>query len=182
MRASGKIGAVMCVAALALIAQPLSQSLRLGYLWTQTDTRTQAQQWIEQHLPRDTRIAVDWRTHCPPLSCEDQPSVASEYDTLIVGDYGLSEHPLDWYRKRGFNYLIATSYIYRIPLADPEEDASRRDFYTSLDRELTLAQSFWPNASQTEPPFIWDEIYGPSIGLWQRERPGPVIKIYSVTP
>jgi hypothetical protein len=26
--------------------------------------------------------------------------------------------------------------------------------------------------------FIFDEIYGPAISLWQRERPGPTIKVY----
>ena len=29
-------------------------------------------------------------------------------------------------------------------------------------------------------PFIFDEIYGPAVSLWQRERPGPVLKIYAV--
>lgn len=30
------------------------------------------------------------------------------------------------------------------------------------------------------PPFIFDEIYGSEVSLWQRERPGPTIKVCRV--
>lgn len=182
--ASGKAGLVMGIIAAILMLQPLVWSLRLDYLWTQSDTRTEARQWIEQHFPADARIAVDWRTHAPPLSTEDQPAVAAgrEYDVLIVGGKGLAEHPLAWYHDQGFDHLIASSFIYNIPLLDAEKDAARNAFYASLDQELTLVQTFWPNTTQTEPAFIFDEVVGPAVSLWRRERPGPVIKIYQMTP
>jgi len=181
---SGKTNLVTGIIAALLMLQPLAWSLRLDYLWTQTDTRTEARQWIEQHLPADARIAVDWRTHAPPLSTEDQPAVAlrHEYNVLIVGSAGLAEHPLTWYREQGFDYLITSSFIYNIPLLDAKKDAARNAFYASLDQELTLVQTFWPNTTQTEPAFIFDEVVGPAVSLWQRERPGPVLKIYRVTP
>ena len=45
---------------------------------------------------------------------------------------------------------------------------------------FTLAGKFSPGEGNIEPPFIFDEIYGPWISLWHRERPGPVLKIYRV--
>ncbi|MBN1877013.1 MAG: glycosyltransferase family 39 protein [Anaerolineae bacterium] len=182
--ASGKVNRTLAIAALLLMAQPLTQSLRLDYLWTQTDTRTLARQWIEQNLPADARIAVDWRTHAPPLSTADQPAVAAgrEYDVLIVGGAGLAEYTLEWYREQGLDYLIASSFIYNISLLDAAKDTTRRAFYASLDRDLMLIQTFWPNTTQMEPSFIFDEVVGPAVSLWQRERPGPVLKIYRVSP
>jgi hypothetical protein len=178
----GKTRIAMGGIALLLMLQPLILSLRLDYLWTRTDTRTLARQWIEQHLPKDARIAVDWRTHAPPLSTADQPTVAArhEYDVLIVGGKGLSEHPLEWYQEQGYEYLIASSFIYNISLKDAGNDAARRAFYERLDQDLMLMQTFWPNTSQMESPFIFDEVVGPAISLWQRERPGPTIKIYQL--
>lgn len=181
---SGSARGVVYSIALLLMLQPLASSLRLGYLWTQADTRTLAREWIVQHIPGDARIAVDWRTHAPPLSTADQPAVAAgqEYEVLIVGGKGLSEYSLEWYQEQGYDYLIASSFIYNIPLTDVERDVERRAFYEDLAQQTVAVQTFWPNSSQTEPPFIFDEVVGPAVSLWQRERPGPVIKIYRLTP
>ncbi len=150
----------------------------------QPDTRTLARRWIEQHVVADARIAVDLRTHGPPLSTADQPAVASghEYEVLIVGGKGLSEHSLDWYREQGYDYLIVSSFVTGITLKDAERDAERREFYSSMDQDMTLVQAFWPNAYQAEPTFVFDEVLGPAVSLWQRDRPGPVLWVYRVTP
>jgi 4-amino-4-deoxy-L-arabinose transferase-like glycosyltransferase len=184
--ARSRKGALLVLAAgvLLVTAQPLADGLRFDYLLTRQDTRTQAKQWIETHIPAGAKIAVDWPTHGPPLSTLEKamPDSMRTYDVTIVGGTGLSDHPLQWYREQGFDYLIASSFIYRIPLLDKTRDAERRAFYASLDRELELVQAFRPYDGDEEPPFIFDEIYGPAISLWQRQRPGPTIKIYHVTP
>lgn len=180
----GKAALAMGGVALLLALHPLASSLRLDCIWMQTDTRTLAREWIIQHVPGDSRIAVDWRTHAPPLSTADQPAVAAghEYDVLIVGGKGLSENAIEWYREQGYNYLIASSFIYDILLEDADSDIERRAFYSGLDQETTLVQTFWPNTGQTEVPFVFDELLGPAVSLWRRDRPGPVLKIYRLTP
>jgi hypothetical protein len=172
----------LTIGAWAFTAQPLTSSLRLDYLLTQTDTRTLVKQWIEANIPGGARIAVDWRTHGPPLSTQERtmPDSHRSYDVLVVGGTGLSDHAVGWYRQQGFDYLIASSSIYRISLIDKERDASRRAFYAWLDQELELVQEFRPYEGHVEPSFLFDEIYGPAISLWQRERPGPTLKIYQV--
>ncbi len=166
------------------IMSPLLKSIRHDILLVEEDTRTIAKAWIETHLANNSRIAVDWPVHAPPLSTQDQPVPYSNrvYDLTIVGGTGLADHSLDWYREQGFDYLIASSFIYNIPLVYPERNAARRAFYEELDQKLELVQSFWPGEVGEDPPFIFDEIYGPTVSLWQRERPGPVIKIYRLTP
>jgi len=164
------------------IAQPLAQSVRHDLLLTRQDTRTLAKQWIEATIPEGTKIAVDWPVHGPPLSTPERPVPYSNkvYDVATGRGTGLSDHPVAWYREQGYDYLIASSFIYNIPLVYEDRDAERRAFYTSLDQELELVQEFRPYEGDAEPPFIFDEIYGPAIGLWQRERPGPVIRIFRV--
>ncbi|HHW85364.1 MAG TPA: phospholipid carrier-dependent glycosyltransferase [Chloroflexi bacterium] len=167
---------------LAAIAQPLAASVQHDWLLSQADTRTQAKAWIEANIPAGARIAMDWPTHGPPLSTPERPlpGAARVYDVTLVGGTGLADHPIAWYRENGFDYLIASSFIYSIPLVYPQRDAERRAFYASLEQELELVQEFRPNDSDTEPPFIFDEIYGPAISLWQRKRTGPVIRIYKI--
>lgn len=181
-RTSEKARIVMLSMALFLTVQPLVSSLRLGYLWKQADTRTLARQWIEQHVPEGTRIAVDWRTHTPPLSIADQPAVAGrrEYDVLIVGGEGLSEYSLQWYQDQGYRYLIATSFIYEISLADKTENAKRKTFYTTLDKELELIKVWRPYHGDIQPRFHFDQIYGPLNDLFMFERPGPTLKLYAI--
>lgn len=160
--------------------QSFANSVRHDYLLSQTDTRTIAKEWIEQNIPTGAKIASDWSHHGPFLStpAEPEPNSTRTYDVTVVGGTGLADHPLTYYYEQGFEYLIASSNIYNIPLVDKKQDTERRAFYASLDQELELVQEFRPYKGDTEPPFIFDEVYGPAISLWQRERPGPTIKIY----
>ena len=144
----------------AAIAQPLASSIRHNLLLTRTDTRTLAKAWIEQNIPDGSKIAVDWPTHGPPLATAELsvPDSRRVYDVTPVGSAGLSEHPIAWYRENGYEYLIASSFIYQIPLVFPDKDQERRVFYVSLARELTEVQVFRPADNGTEPDFIFDEI------------------------
>lgn len=183
MNKSIKAGQIVLGAlAITIIVQPLANSIRHDLLLTDADTRTLAKLWIERHIPPGVKIAVDWPTHVPPLSTPEHTDPHSErvYDVTIVGGTGLSEHSVEWYRRNGFDYLIASSFIYRIPVVFPEQERERQAFYTSLAREFTAVQTFYPTGNASEPDFIFDEIYGPAISLWQRERPGPTIRIYQV--
>ncbi len=163
---------------LLVVAIPLANTVRHDHLLTQVDTRTLAKRWIEENVPAGSKIALDWPVHGPPLSTANDPEPQSRatYELFMVGLSGLSEYPLQYYRDQGFDYLITSSFIGNIQRVDP----NKREFYASLDRELEMVQAFWPNKDGTDPPYIFDEIYGPIVSQWQRERPGPVLKIYKV--
>ena len=120
--------------------------------------------------------------HGPALATKEWPTPLSDrvYDVTSVGETGLSEHPLQWYRDEGFDYLIASSYIYDLSLVDQGWDVKRQSFYSSLDQELALVREFRPYTDSKEMPFVFDEIYGPIVSLWDRDRPGPTLKIYSL--
>lgn len=164
--------------------QPLLQSIQHDILLTREDTRTLAKEWIEENIPPGTKIAMDWPVQSPPLSTVERtvPGPNQIYNVTLVNGYGLSDHSLTWYQRQGFNYLITSSFIYNIGLVDTLWNEKRQAFYTSLDHELELVQKFSPGKDGVEPPFIFDEIYGPAISLWQRERPGPTLKVYRIAP
>jgi len=174
--------AVVVILLIGAVVQPLVRSIRHDVLLTRQDTRTLAKEWIENHIPAGAKVAVEWPTFGPPLSTPEGliPYSHKVYLVDVIDGTGLSRHPLIWYREQGFDYLISSSFIYNIPLSYEEWDVERQKFYTSLDQELRLVQEFRPSKEEIEPPFIFDEIYGPIISLWQRERPGPVIRIYKL--
>lgn len=179
----GRLGlGVAAALVVATILQPVASSVRHDLLLTRTDTRTLAKVWIEQNIPAGAKIAVDWQTHGPPLATPELAVPLSNwvYDLTVVGGTGLADHPISWYRESGFEYLIASSFIYQIPLVFAEKDQERKAFYSALSRDLVEVQVFRATTDSSEPDFIFDEIYGPVIDLWQRERPGPTIKIYRI--
>jgi hypothetical protein len=163
-----------------LVAPTMLAAIRSDILLTHTDTRTLAKSWIEANIPQDTRIALDWEYHSVPLSTQEKPFPDSErvYQAEYIGKKGLSDHPLDWYRTNGFEYLVVSSDVTRIPLVDTARNERRDAFYASLDQELTRMAEFRPTSQPQEPAFIFDEVYGPAVSLWDRDRPGPTIIIY----
>jgi len=157
-------------------------SIKFDSQLIQTDTRTLAKQWIENNIPTGEKIAVDWPFHGPPLATlyESVPYSTNRFNVTVVGGTGLSDHSIDWYREQGYDYLIASSFIYNIPLIFSDKNEERKEFYKSLDQEFSLVKKFSPSDDGEEMPFIFDEIYGPAISLSKRERPGPNIKIFEI--
>lgn len=175
----------LALAALVGLAavQPLVNSVRFDVLLQRTDTRSQAKVWIEQHIPDGSRIAMDWPTHGPALSTAEAPAPASKrtYDVLLNYDLGLPEHTIEWYREQGYRYLVSSSYIESLGTANRQFEAQRQLFYNTLDTTYTKLAEFNPFAGDETLPFIFDELYGPTIfTLWQREQPGPRLRIYEL--
>lgn len=165
---------------LAVILLSVANSIRHDLILTYTDTRSLAKEWIETSIPEGSKIAVDWPVHGPPLSTyeESMPNSKRVYDVYFNYGNGLTDQSLDWYKEQGFDYLITSSYIYR--WWSESNYPERHEFYTSLDDHGKFLKSFYSFEGESEPTYIFDEIYGPVIGLWQRERPGPTLKIYKL--
>jgi hypothetical protein len=168
-------------ATLIVVAHPLYSSLQHDVLLTREDSRTIAKEWIEEHIPEGSLIAVEW--HTPPLAtvAEPIPLSARNYQVMVTSVYGLSEHPLEYYEQQGVDYLVSSSFISDIHLVIAEEDQAKRAFYESMDEKAELIAEFRNYPGKDKPPFIFDQIYGPATSLSEFDRPGPVIKIYRLT-
>ncbi len=163
----------LVVLTLAAVVQPLAWSVRHDVTLAREDTRNLAKRWIEANIPAGAKIAMDWPVYGPPLSREF-------YEVDEVGGVGLSARSLDWYRDNGFGFIVTSSFVTNLLLIDGDMDATRQAFHAALEREPGLVRVFWPGKDGVEPSFVFGEIYGPVVSLWERERPGPVIEIYSI--
>jgi hypothetical protein len=179
MRLAQPIGVLMI---LAVLIPNLLNSLRLDWILSQADTRTVAKRWIENTLDAGTRIAIEWPYHTPPLSngYETPPESTREYWLDRVWGFGLADRPLEQYQSDGTQFIIASSFVRDIPVADPQDEERRRQFYTQLPRVFKRVQTFSPRCDGGEPTFIFDQLYGPAIDLWTLCQAGPQIDIYQV--
>jgi hypothetical protein len=177
-------GALGVLALLSVIVPNAANSLRADWILAQPDTRSLAKAWIETNLPAGARIAVEWPYHTPPLSngYDVPPGSQREYWIDLVWGFGLADRPITQYQTDGTQYLISTSYIYDIPVADPQQQLARQKFYAELPHVFREIKTFSPRCDGGEPEFIFDQIYGPAVDLWRLCYAGPLIRIYQVPP
>lgn len=163
------------VAAIIAATPTAVDSVRFDTLLQRPDTRTLAREWIDTNLPESVRIAVD----SPPLG----PSLglARDHTRLATGEAALFDLTLADYRARGVDYVVESSFTSEARAIDPAREARRLAFKEALQREASLEMQFRPYAGNTEPPFMYDQIYAPFNALEQLERPGPTITIYRLT-
>ena len=162
-------------AATLVVATPTAiDAVRLDHLLTQTDTRTLASDWIATSLPSTTTIAVD----AAPLG----PSVRGDLGErafVANADALFDLSPAD-YRARGIQYLVVSSFTLEAPAVDPTREARRQAFATALTTEATRIAQFRPVSGEAEPPFMYDQIYGPFNALKDLQRPGPTLSVYQL--
>jgi hypothetical protein len=166
-----------------MIVPNAAQSIRFDWLLSQTDTRTLAKDWIEANIPEGARIAVEWPFHAPPLSngYEVPPSSKRDYWIDLVWGFGLADRPIEQYQTDGTQYVISTSYIQNVPTADAQQQTAREKFYAQLPQIFHEIKTFSPRCDGgPAPDFVFDQVYGPAVGLWQACYAGPLIRIYQV--
>lgn len=172
----------LATATVILMIIPMMRSIRLDIIWRNTDTRTLALEWIEENIPAGARLAVQW--YGPPLATRDdpEPGTTQTYDVTML--YPFSKEPerftLDYYRQNGFDYLVISSHVYKIPFADEALNQARKNFYMDLMTSARLVAEFKPYDGEQEPAYIFEQMWGPIISLYDLDRPGPTIKIFAL--
>ena len=121
---------LFCVGALLLI-EPLVAVVNFNTLLAETDVRTTARTWIVENVPTDVVVARE--RFSPNLT-------AVAYDARWVDP--LNQHPAQWYREQGFDYLLFAEARYGNVWRDPERYADLVAAYESLWADLELVASF----------------------------------------
>jgi hypothetical protein len=176
--------AVAAFAVIAMIAWPLAQSIRFSYSLTLTDTRTLAKDWIDAHVPPNSKIlieggkisatrttvpleesreALDQRTaYWKSVEPRQAEYLALKSRTQGKGGFDLelvrldSVETLDEYTDRGVRYFVVRPEYF---LSSRRSDAGSAALVRELRsrKHVRLLQRFDPGS-----------------GL----RPGPIIEIY----
>jgi 4-amino-4-deoxy-L-arabinose transferase-like glycosyltransferase len=179
--------ALLALGAVALV-QPAVTSVWHNVLITREDTRVLASRWALEHLAGKGRIAYDDYSVSFPL--DNWPAGK---DSEITTEERVHRRSLDYYRRRGYHYLITSSFIqgrYFVPTTELWADRIRdtrdlvwpaeRDRSRQLEAQITPLAIFAPGVGGTEVPFNLDDIHTPFWSLSALERPGPTIKIYAL--
>jgi hypothetical protein len=160
-RAGNRIRRFILVALLLFAIPSFVTSLQWILKMGRVDTRTHASEWIEENIPRGSRLAIE--TPGPRLSVTDfQLYVAFRGKLQTIpdpwGHYRLGEvKDVAVLVEEEIDYVVINSNTYgnyrRVPHIYPEEYA----FYLNLDRQGELIREFLPEGN-----------------------PGPEIKIYTL--
>ncbi len=156
---------LLAVATIALIAQPLRDSIAFDQTVARTDSRVQATNWLRENAP-DGSVAgvagtVFWSWGEPWMP----PNVKRVQTTLDPAAL----------KAAGVQYLITHDHPLFSSSVHPEAIAA-------LEPNLELLVEFDPfvGAKQNALFDMQDAFYVPMAGLDAVERPGPIVKIYAI--
>lgn len=103
-------------------------------IMSQEETRIEAKRWIEENIPSGSGIALEH--YCPPLSSQKYHL----YQPVSLGMTGF-----DWYRERGFDYIITSSHMSdRYLNTQAESLFSRKRNYEDIIENCELIKEFSP--------------------------------------
>jgi hypothetical protein len=173
----------------------LVTALRFVLVTAQTDTRTQASRWVEENLPENSVILVNFqaleltptkasiefqqRDFPGTLGTYDQwllkqdyasdPSLSPAFD--LINGYLLTEPQPALLEERGVEYLLISTYRARI--------SEESDPWAKYAQENgTLVRAFCP-ARNVDPLFLPEDIQTLAAWhLWEIDRPGPIVLLF----
>jgi hypothetical protein len=178
--ASGQIAQIplSLVLVLLLTLPSTYMAYRANRLFSRPDTRTEALNWIQDHIPVGSTLAVQLLSPpwTPPLLL---PGLnIGPYNFVPVPDGGVAEADLEQYRALNVQYIVASSFYYARPLLDKTHQAQLATRMQRLDQEAELVALFQPYIPEYEGFFYHDQVYGPANDVLYRTQPGPIIRIY----
>lgn len=137
--------------AVSIMLVPGMGTFRYLQLMTWDGTQVSSKKWIEENIPRGSRIALEF--YCPLLSSDEY----EVYQPVSVGT-----NQLTWYQKRKFDYMVMSSFMYSRYTTTKAESLFRwKRNYKTIEENCQLIKRF-------DPP--WFFLYNPN----------PLIKIYKI--
>jgi len=136
--------------ALPLLLPQAYKVIRFDLSLTQKDTRTQAREWVLDHLPSGSKIALEM--YSPPL-------FDSGYNLLYR--HTLGNVSLEFLAFRQVNFIIISDIMYHRFVTNPQDYPKQAEFYQSLEEKTVLLKEFKPQ---------WNEklidLHNPTIKIY----------------
>lgn len=158
---------------------PLKYTLKYNKIINLSDTRTIATEWIKDNSSSDYKIAWDKNSFLKELLPEEEFFTNKQR-------YNITSSLLnkkDWFKilRKKVDYVVIDSLDYEQVLRKPGKDLKKK-YYKKL-LKLKPVITFNPYLKDSDKhlsSFLFEELYSPYETLWQRERAGPVIRIYKL--
>ena len=162
----------------ALLMIPnLYHSVLINHAFSQTDTRVQAYEWTEEHIPDQSTVVFEYFT-VPQFTRRSLNYVELDHPRYnINGEIAASRPPaFSWIRDQVRpDFLIINGAVrdrfatQSMQEAFPEAAEAWRSLYDSIDREYTVAARFTPH--------LYDNVRaGPEVVIYSKERESEITK------
>jgi dolichyl-phosphate-mannose-protein mannosyltransferase len=164
--------AVWAIAVTALLAvPPFMRIVAYDRLASRIDTRLQASDWIAQHIPSGSRIAVCRGYGAPMVNSDPRTPPAFERVLLLPCS-------VEKIRETGARYVMTQTHPV-IPFFVPTDEA--RQWLSDRARPLATFSPFRAEGRVTESCFYsGDAFYLPTCGFDAVERGGPVVTVWDL--
>ena len=140
-RGLGRYTNLVLVISVLLIASPsIIPAIHQDYLLTQKDTRTYAKEWVEQNLPKGSKIGQEISTGPPDRNLFQ-----------IMEKFTLSDEDLQYYVERAFDFLLVSDYKYGRYFSDSKRYPDSVRFYRTLFKQGKLLEEFKPSFTRPGP-------------------------------
>ena len=169
---------------------PLKNSLKYNKLISLSDTRQDAVAWIKQNTSENYKIS--WDKHSLQLNWYDAYNksllnlLVQEPEALINRQrYPITKKLIqskNWIKtlKRKVDYVLINSIDYESALR-ARNVLSTKYYKKILKLEAEIVFNPYLQDLDKKPRrLLMEELYSPFLTLWQRERCGPVIKVYKL--
>jgi hypothetical protein len=133
------------------------------------DTRFAAAKWIDEHLPRGSKLALDDPRYSPR---PNERRVTAKYFGLFSNR--LHDAPLERLRAQGYDYVVVNSFRterFRIARSGSEEASRANAYFVELRRRATLVREFRPRFALQTYGF-----HNPVIAIYDIRRAAPETK------
>lgn len=170
---------------------PLKYTFRYKKLISLADTRVLATEWVKENTTREFKIAHDKNSI--------QLNWFDVLDKKFVKDLNLEPDTLDgpqifnltqdllkkknWHKilKKKVDYVIINSFDYEEVLRKKEQSPMNK-FYRKflISKPIIVFNPYYKDYERRIRKMPFEDLYFPMLTLWERERCGPVIKIYKL--
>ena len=147
-----RINRSMMMSALVIMVSlfPLSNTVVNDINRSLPDTRIMAKTWLETHVPKGTKIAVE--AYAAPVDPKR---------FVLLKMFSLSSRPLDYYYQEKYEYLVVSSMMYNRFMAEQSRYQDEVNFYHRLKNEATLVKQI--------APIPW-RLTGPEVSIYRLNR------------
>ncbi len=170
---------------------PLKYTLKYNKIMALADTRVIATNWIKEHTSDNVKIA--WDKNSIQLNWHDAYSkselkeLVDETDLLISKQkFSITPDSLkrkDWFLqlRKKVDYVITDSLDYEVTKRQ-RADSQKKKYYKKLSKlkPLIAINPYLKDFDKKTNLSSIEDLYFPFNTLWERERAGPVIKIYKL--
>jgi len=146
----GRYANLILVISVLLIASPSTvRAIYQDYQLTQKDTRTYAKEWVEQNLPKGSKIGKEGST-----------GPVDRNLFRITEKFTLSHEDLQYYVEKGFDFLLVSDVKYGRYFNDSKKYPHNVRFYRTLFKQGKLLKEFKPSFTRPGPTIKIFDIRG----------------------